>query len=51
MRKEREQEEALEKIVKNMNNPTPKKRTESGVIVKGIDNVINSFITLLYAST
>lgn len=40
MRKEREQEEALEKIVKSMNNPTPKKRTESGVIVKGIDNLL-----------
>ena len=40
MRKEREQEEALEKIVKNMNNPTPRKRTESGVIVKGIDNLL-----------
>lgn len=40
MRKEREQEEALEKIVKSMNNPTPKRRTESGVIVKGIDNLL-----------
>lgn len=40
MRKEREQEVALEKIVKNMNNPAPKKRTESGVIVKGIDNLL-----------
>ena len=40
MRKEREQEEALEKIVKNMNNTVPKKRTESGVVVKGIDNLL-----------
>lgn len=40
MRKEREQEEALEKIVKNMNSSAPKKRTESGVIVKGIDNLL-----------
>ncbi|MEG0471248.1 MAG: ACT domain-containing protein, partial [Solibacillus sp.] len=40
MRKEREQEEALEKIVKSMNNPAPKKRTESGVIVKGIENLL-----------
>ncbi len=40
MRKEREQEEALEKIVKNMNSQVPKKRTESGVVVKGIDNLL-----------
>ncbi|MFL0506659.1 RelA/SpoT family protein [Ureibacillus sp. 179-F W5.1 NHS] len=40
-RKEREQEEALEKIVKEMQNPSTKKRkTESGVIVKGIDNLL-----------
>ncbi len=40
MRKEREQEEALEKIVKEMQNPTPKRRTDSGVVVKGIDNLL-----------
>lgn len=40
MRKEREQEEALEKITKEMNKPTPRKRTESGVVVKGIDNLL-----------
>lgn len=40
-RKEREQEEALEKIVKEMQNPSTKKRlAESGVIVKGIDNLL-----------
>ncbi|SOC36401.1 RelA/SpoT family protein [Ureibacillus acetophenoni] len=39
-RREREKEEALEKIVKEMQNPTPKKRTESGVIVRGIDNLL-----------
>lgn len=40
-RREREQEEALEKIVKEMQNPSTKKRkTESGVIVKGIDNLL-----------
>ena len=38
-RKEREQEEALEKSNKN-ENPIPQKRTESGVIVKGIDNML-----------
>ena len=40
MRKEREQEEALEKIVKEMNKPQPRQKTESGVIVKGIDNLL-----------
>ncbi|RUL57117.1 MULTISPECIES: bifunctional (p)ppGpp synthetase/guanosine-3',5'-bis(diphosphate) 3'-pyrophosphohydrolase [Lysinibacillus] len=40
-RKEREQVEALEKIVKEMQNPSTKKRkAESGVIVKGIDNLL-----------
>ncbi|RKQ20199.1 RelA/SpoT family protein [Ureibacillus endophyticus] len=40
-RKEREQEEALEKIVKEMQNASAKKRrAESGVIVKGIDNLL-----------
>ncbi|MEO4052153.1 bifunctional (p)ppGpp synthetase/guanosine-3',5'-bis(diphosphate) 3'-pyrophosphohydrolase [Solibacillus sp. CAU 1738] len=40
MRREREQEEALEKIVKEMQNPTPKRRTDSGVVVKGIENLL-----------
>ena len=39
-RKEREQEEALEKIEQKMKNPIPQKRTESGVIVKDIDNML-----------
>lgn len=40
-RKEREQEEALEKIQKEMENPSVKKqKTESGVIVRGIDNLL-----------
>jgi len=39
-RKEREQEEALEKIEQKMKNHVPQKRTESGVIVKGIDNML-----------
>ena len=41
-RKEREQEEALEKITKEMINNTAaqKKRTDSGVTVKGIDNLL-----------
>ncbi|MGB2992348.1 MAG: bifunctional (p)ppGpp synthetase/guanosine-3',5'-bis(diphosphate) 3'-pyrophosphohydrolase, partial [Paenisporosarcina sp.] len=38
MRKIRDHEEALEKITKEMN--APKKATESGVIVKGIDNLL-----------
>jgi GTP pyrophosphokinase len=38
MRKIRDHEEALEKITKEMN--TPKKATESGVIVKGIVNLL-----------
>lgn len=42
LRREREQEEALEKITKNIehNAATNKKRTESGVVVKGIDNLL-----------
>lgn len=40
MRKIRDHEEALEKITKEMNAPTTKKATESGVIVKGIDNLL-----------
>ena len=39
-RREREKEEAISKIVKEMQNPPTKKRTETGVIVKGIDNLL-----------
>ncbi|HWK24337.1 MAG TPA: bifunctional (p)ppGpp synthetase/guanosine-3',5'-bis(diphosphate) 3'-pyrophosphohydrolase [Ureibacillus sp.] len=40
-RKEREQEEAFEKIVKEMQSHQAKtRRTESGVVVKGIDNLL-----------
>ncbi len=40
MRKVRDQEEALEKITKEMQKPAVRKITESGVIVKGIDNLL-----------
>ena len=40
MRKEREQEEVLEKIAKEMAKPPKTKRTETGVVVKGIDNLL-----------
>lgn len=40
MRKIRDHEEALDKITKEMNTPTIKKATESGVIVKGVDNLL-----------
>lgn len=40
MRKERENEETLEKINKTMASPPVKKSTESGVVVKGIDNLL-----------
>ncbi|AYC29721.1 RelA/SpoT family protein [Paenisporosarcina cavernae] len=40
MRKQRDQEEALEKITQEMKSPTIKKSTESGVVVKGIDNLL-----------
>ena len=40
-RERREQEEALEKIQKEMQNPKQKKSSgESGVVVKGIDNLL-----------
>ncbi|OCS94661.1 RelA/SpoT family protein [Caryophanon latum] len=39
-RKEREQEEALEKIQKEMKNPQQQKRTETGVVVPGIENLL-----------
>jgi len=40
MRKIRDQEEALEKITTEMQTPTVNKTTESGVIVKGIENML-----------
>lgn len=40
MRKIRDHEVALEKINKEMNTPSVRKATESGVIVKGIDNLL-----------
>ncbi|MFF5996880.1 bifunctional (p)ppGpp synthetase/guanosine-3',5'-bis(diphosphate) 3'-pyrophosphohydrolase [Lysinibacillus sp. KU-BSD001] len=40
MRREREHEEALEKIAKEMAKPVQQKRTETGVVVKGIDNLL-----------
>ncbi|HSJ39195.1 MAG TPA: bifunctional (p)ppGpp synthetase/guanosine-3',5'-bis(diphosphate) 3'-pyrophosphohydrolase [Planococcus sp. (in: firmicutes)] len=39
-RKKREQEEKLEKITVEMKSPQPRKQTESGVIVRGIDNMM-----------
>lgn len=40
-RREREQEEALEKIQKEMQNPKPRKsKGDLGVVVKGIDNLL-----------
>lgn len=39
-RKKREQEEAIEKITVEMKANQPKKQTESGVIVRGIDNMM-----------
>ncbi|MDN7245849.1 RelA/SpoT family protein [Planococcus shenhongbingii] len=39
-RKKREQEEALEKLTVEMKTNTPAKQTESGVIVRGIDNMM-----------
>lgn len=39
-RKKREQEEALEKITVEMKSNVPRKQTESGVIVRGIDNMM-----------
>ncbi|MGM9920675.1 MAG: RelA/SpoT family protein [Bhargavaea sp.] len=40
LRKEKEAELQLEKITKEMAAPAPKKETESGVIVPGIDNLL-----------
>lgn len=40
MRKIRDQEEALEKITTEMKAPPVKKSTESGVVVKGIENLL-----------
>lgn len=40
IRKQRDQEEALEKITSEMKPVQPKRMTESGVIVRGIDNLL-----------
>ncbi|SIT82834.1 RelA/SpoT family protein [Edaphobacillus lindanitolerans] len=40
LRKEKEAEERLEKITQEMAAPQPKKETESGVIVPGIENLL-----------
>ncbi|HSI66854.1 MAG TPA: bifunctional (p)ppGpp synthetase/guanosine-3',5'-bis(diphosphate) 3'-pyrophosphohydrolase [Planococcus sp. (in: firmicutes)] len=40
LRKKREQEEKLEKITVEMKSVQPKKQTDSGVIVRGIDNMM-----------
>ncbi len=40
MRKIRDQEVALEKITQEMKSPTIRKVTDSGVVVKGIDNLL-----------
>ncbi len=40
VRKEREQQQTIDKIVSDMKIPTPERMTESGVIVKGIDNLL-----------
>ncbi|MCZ2259442.1 RelA/SpoT family protein [Sporosarcina sp. G11-34] len=40
LRKEREKQDTIDKIVSEMQAPPSKKMTESGVIVKGIDNLL-----------
>lgn len=40
VRKQRSQEETLEKITKEMKAPSKEKVTETGVIVKGLDNLL-----------
>ncbi|HJF32099.1 MAG TPA: bifunctional (p)ppGpp synthetase/guanosine-3',5'-bis(diphosphate) 3'-pyrophosphohydrolase [Sporosarcina psychrophila] len=40
LRKVREQQDTIDKIVSDMKSPQPEKMTESGVIVKGIDNLL-----------
>ncbi|PID15720.1 (p)ppGpp synthetase [Sporosarcina sp. P34] len=40
MRKERVQKETIDKIVSDIQTPKPEKQTESGVIVKDIDNML-----------
>lgn len=40
VRKQRDQEVVLEKITKEMKSPTKQKVTETGVIVKGLDNLL-----------
>lgn len=40
MRREREKQDTIDKIVSEMNSASPSKMTESGVIVKGIENLL-----------
>ncbi|MBD7983063.1 bifunctional (p)ppGpp synthetase/guanosine-3',5'-bis(diphosphate) 3'-pyrophosphohydrolase [Sporosarcina sp. Sa2YVA2] len=40
LRKEREQQDTIDKIVSDMKTPQPVKTTESGVIVKGLENLL-----------
>ncbi|MGX9135384.1 RelA/SpoT family protein [Rummeliibacillus sp. JY-2-4R] len=40
VRKQRSQEEAIEKITKEMKTPPKEKVTETGVVVKGLDNLL-----------
>lgn len=40
MRKERAKQETIDKIVSDIQTPKPEKQTESGVIVKDIDNML-----------
>ncbi|PIC72831.1 (p)ppGpp synthetase [Sporosarcina sp. P26b] len=40
MRKERVKQETIDKIVSDIHTPKPEKQTESGVIVKDIDNML-----------
>lgn len=40
VRKEREKQDVLDKIVSDMKTPKPEKTTESGVIVKGVENML-----------
>lgn len=40
IRRKREEQDTIDKIVSDMNSPQHQKTTESGVIVKGIDNLL-----------
>ena len=51
LRKVREQQDTIDKIVSDMKTPQPEKMTESGVIVKGIDNLLIRLIEVLQSSS